>query len=247
MPVEMLSRLGKALPRLTVGASLAGDGLQERLRSTTFALLGLITAVGLVLVGIAANQGWPDFVDSPIPEAPNVHVGEAGIAAGAAHRTLPRSRDQGSAASTISDRPDSRAHRSSRLGLSPQDQLPVSAPETQTPAPAPAGQGGGEAPGSPAVPSPAEPPVSAAPQPTEAVAPVPASPAVSEPASGNPGQGHGKAKGQEKSHGPPASTAPSAPAAPSAPPAPKAAPEEAPAAPGDGPGNGHGHAYGHDK
>jgi hypothetical protein len=239
----MLSRLGKALPRLTVGASLAGDGLQERLRSTTFALLGLITAVGLVLVGIAANQGWPDFVDSPIPEAPTVHVGEASIAAGAAHPTLPRSRARGSAASTIPDRPGSRAHRSSQLGLSPQNQLPVSAPEAHSPPPPPSGQGGGEAPGSPTQPSPAESPVSAAPQPTEAVAPVPASPAVSEPASESPGQGHGKAKGHEKSHGPPASTVPSAPAAPSVPPA----PEEAPAATGDGPGNGHGHAYGHDK
>ena len=63
----MISRLGQAMPRFLAGANVAGEGLRERLRSTTFALFGLVTAVGLVLVGIAYNQGWPDFVDSPIP------------------------------------------------------------------------------------------------------------------------------------------------------------------------------------
>jgi hypothetical protein len=249
--IEMLSRLGKVLPRFALGASVTGDGLRERLRSSTFALLGLVTAVGLVLVGIAANQGWPDFVDSPIPEAPTVHVGEAGIASRAAHPRLIGSGGHRSAASVVPVGPGPRAHRSSQLGISSQDQLSVTAPEEKspTPTPAPSGQGGGKTPASPAEPSPtAEPPVPAPPRPTEeAATPVPASPAVSEPSPEGPGQGHGKAKGHEKSHGPPAAaTPPSAPPVPSVPQAPEAAPDEAPA-PGADPGNGHGHAYGHDK
>ena len=80
----MITRLGQAMPHFLVGANVAGEGLRERLRSTTFAFFGLVTATGLVLVGIAYNQGWPDFVNSPIPGIPIQRVGEARIAADAA-------------------------------------------------------------------------------------------------------------------------------------------------------------------
>ena len=253
MPILMLSRLGHALPRfvpVASVASVAGDSLQERLRSSTIALAGLVTAVGLVLVGIAANQGWPDFVDSPIPGSSTERAGEAGVAPGAFHTGLGRAAGHGSPATTRHARPESGSGRASETRLSPQRQLVVPAPETQNPAPAPAPSGTGEAaaPGAPAGSAPGEPPASAAPQPVES--PPPAAPAPSPvvvPVPTSAGPGHGKAKGHEKSHGPSSSTVAPAPAAPSEPPAPVEAPAEAPEPAAEGPGNGHGHAYGHDK
>jgi hypothetical protein len=63
--------------------SLLGGGLLERVRSTTLALLGVTTAVGLAMVALALNQSWPLLADSPIPVGPPRHeaVGEATIAA----------------------------------------------------------------------------------------------------------------------------------------------------------------------
>ncbi len=42
----------------------------ERMRSTTFVLLGLTTAVGLGLVAFISYQGWPGVLTSPIPGLP---------------------------------------------------------------------------------------------------------------------------------------------------------------------------------
>src|SRR3954451_20999314 len=47
--------------------SFAGDGLPERMRSTTFALLGLTAAGGLALVAIFAQPGFPLLTPAPLP------------------------------------------------------------------------------------------------------------------------------------------------------------------------------------
>ena len=52
----------------------------ERLRSTSFALCGAATAVGLGLVALAVNQGWPGVFDNAIPPIPREGVLGARIA-----------------------------------------------------------------------------------------------------------------------------------------------------------------------
>jgi hypothetical protein len=49
--------------------SVFGDGLPERLRSTSLALLGITAAAGLGLVGFVFHQDWPVATDLPIPGA----------------------------------------------------------------------------------------------------------------------------------------------------------------------------------
>lgn len=56
---SVLSRLSRA--------NLAGDGWSERMRSTAFALLGLVAATGLGLVAIFSQAGWVDFSTGPVP------------------------------------------------------------------------------------------------------------------------------------------------------------------------------------
>jgi hypothetical protein len=248
----MISRLGHAVPRLLAGTNIAGEGMRERLQAATFALFGMVTAVGLVLVGIAYNQGWPDFADSPIPGIPIEHVGKATIAADAAHAKArsgiaPASHGSAPAAQT-GVVPD----RSSGPHSSPQQQLPATAPGG--PGPAPSGPGGVDTPGSP-TPTPAShQPAAAAPAPVEAqptpdAAPVAASPPAAEPADAASVPGNGKAKGHEKTektekpHGKAAPVTPVVPVPPSVP-APGAATPET-SGPAPGPGNGHG--KGHDK
>jgi hypothetical protein len=251
----MSSRLGQAMPRFLAPGNIAGAGLQERLRSTIFALLGLVTAVGLGLVGIAFNQGWPDFVGSPIPEVRTERVGEASVAADAVRTGARPTSDNGSPGSGGPGRGHSHGransvpgHRSAGLDVSAQHQLPATAPQGQSSNPPSSGQVGAETPSSAAQPPAAEPPASVVPQPGQGAAPVSTSPPASLPPAGASVPGKGKAKGHEKSHGPPAPPAPVVPTAPDTSPAPEAPPQEADQDPaGEGPGNGHGHAYGHSK
>jgi hypothetical protein len=65
--------------------SVLGNGLLERARATSLALLGLTAAVGLAIVALAVNQGWPLVAGSSIPQIPPQHqdVGKARIAPGA--------------------------------------------------------------------------------------------------------------------------------------------------------------------
>ena len=58
---------------LKLKPSLAGTGLLERMRSTAFALLGITAAMGLGLVALASQQGWPYLPALPIPAAPAEH------------------------------------------------------------------------------------------------------------------------------------------------------------------------------
>lgn len=53
--------------------SVFGDGLPERLRSTSFALLGITAAAGLGLIGLVLHQGWPIAPNLPIPGIPPKH------------------------------------------------------------------------------------------------------------------------------------------------------------------------------
>lgn len=65
--------------------SVLGHGMLERARATSLALLGLTAAVGLAIVALALNQGWPLIADSSIPRVPPPRqaVGAASIVAGA--------------------------------------------------------------------------------------------------------------------------------------------------------------------
>ena len=238
----MISKLGRALPNFISGASIAGDGLQERLRSSTFALTGLAAAVGLVLVGLAYNQDWPDFVDSPLPQMGVQRVGGA-IVVGEPGRQSARSEHPvagpavgGGAGAARGRSPASDATVDPHPATGPIAQAPaVTAPVAQGGGKDPAGQGGGKNPagqgggkdpaaegggeGQPAAPTPA------------AAAPTPASepppPATRPPVHPAPAPGT-----------PPASEPPVSAPPPSSPPS---------AGSGNGKGNGNGKSKGGDR
>lgn len=256
----MISRLGHAMPRLLAGANFAGEGMRERLRTATFALFGLVTAVGLVLVGIAYNQGWPDFADSPIPGIPTQRVADATIAADALNGDARSANGPASPATAQGGRSDFVDGRSPDRHSSSHQQLPVTVPDGQVPGSAPSGPGGVDAPGSPAqapAPQAAAPPASVAPE-TDQTAPVASSPPASQTADvasvPSKGKGHEKTEPShgvpaEKPHGKPAETPPGKPAekphgkpAPVAPVVPPSVPAPEPPA-----ANGPGKAKGHDK
>src|SRR3954453_23350025 len=58
--------------------SFAGDGLPERMRSTTFALLGLTAAGGLALVAIFAQPSFTLLTPAPLPAEPSMNESVAG-------------------------------------------------------------------------------------------------------------------------------------------------------------------------
>jgi hypothetical protein len=74
MGVEVLSRIRQALSQHVSGSSLAGDGMLVRIRSTSIALLSLVTAIALGLVVFIAQQGWPEVFSGAIPAAPRAAV-----------------------------------------------------------------------------------------------------------------------------------------------------------------------------
>jgi hypothetical protein len=259
----MLSRLGEAMPRVS-GASVGGAGLRERLRSTTFALLGAVTAVGLVLVGIAYNQGWPEFVNSPIPSLRSEGVADARVAADAVGPAAPANNPSSAAAPAPGQggHPSENGRKPGSDGTA--QQTSAAAPENQVQVSAPSGQGGLDVPPPstgppPTAPAAADPPatVGAPPAPSPAQTPAPSpppspattSPPVAPPAGVASGPGKGKAKGHEKNGGPaqPASSPPPAPAPVTSPP-PQQVPTEPPSSTvGGNPGKGGGNAYGHSK
>lgn len=180
MDVSVLSKYGQRSLRSAARASVLGNGLLERTRSTSLALLGLTAAIGLAMVALALNQGWPLIEGAPIPGLGGGHeaVGAASVAAPATGRdvhsglTSGAARRAGSAVSTTGPR---RTGHSARLGGSHAPRatggLVVSQPTSTSPAASP----GGEA-------TPGPPPA----QPTATSAPAPApesAPAVNPPAS----------------------------------------------------------------
>jgi outer membrane biosynthesis protein TonB len=67
---QVRTKVGQWLSRHVRRPSLAGRGLPERMRSTTFALLGITAAAGLGLVAIFSQQSWPLLSPDPLPSAP---------------------------------------------------------------------------------------------------------------------------------------------------------------------------------
>lgn len=237
--------------------SLAGNGLLERIRSTTFALLGATALLGLVMVAIMARQGVPFLPSLPIPGLPTDHeaVSDSSVAAPSGHSVTaehdaavgPRVAPVGQVGT------DAVQPSGSRLAAS-QD-LP--APPSPSPSPS-AGQPTGH--GSPKqAAAPAESQPGVAPEPassaTTAATTFPSSttPPVAS-SSTDDDHGHGNAYGHgqyEPPHnssagwnhqaGPPAYTPP-----PSPPPSGYETEPEAPPSHGFSDGPGYGHGYGHD-
>jgi outer membrane biosynthesis protein TonB len=61
--------------------SLLGTGMAERLRSTSLALVGLVGAAALAVVGLALQQGAPPVSSGPIREAPRTEVSPGRVVA----------------------------------------------------------------------------------------------------------------------------------------------------------------------
>jgi hypothetical protein len=70
MDVKVLSRLGQTLSRRLSESSVVGNSMLVRLRSGTIGLLGIVTAVGLGMVMLLSQQGWPDVASGPLPPRP---------------------------------------------------------------------------------------------------------------------------------------------------------------------------------
>ena len=84
MVVAVLHARILRLLRSVCRISVFGDGVLERARSTSLALLGTIAAIGLAIVAFALQLGWPIGTDGPLPNAPQEGrqaVGSAVVAA----------------------------------------------------------------------------------------------------------------------------------------------------------------------
>lgn len=179
MDVSVLYKRGQLRPHSAVKASVLGGGLLERARSTSLALLGMTAAVGLAMVALALNQGWPLIAGAPIPGLGNTHqaVGDATIAARATTRSVPARAPQGSTkrrADRVLTPAAKKGAGETVAAIGAQHAQPQGAAVTD---PAQVDQ--------PSVPSggPAPSPAAAAPQPVAAPTPSPTPAPVSEPAS----------------------------------------------------------------
>ena len=198
--------------------AIFGNGMLERARATSLALLGFTAAVGLSIVALAANQGWPLIAGSSIPTIPPRHasVGPGVVVAG-----LESSAAQAEAAPAGGRHPagarDAAGHSG---GASPAAPAPAPSSELVVSPSVPTPPQGGDSPGAPK--SPPRP----ATQPTQPTAGAPA--AAPAPA--------------------PPSTPPAPPAVPAPPTATSSeAPPEESESHVPSWSHGHGHAYGRDK
>jgi hypothetical protein len=64
---QMLKRCAQLFSGLGIGHSLVGQGLPERMRTATVALLGVIAAISMTFVAVIAHQGWSVLSLGPIP------------------------------------------------------------------------------------------------------------------------------------------------------------------------------------
>lgn len=166
----MVSRMlfkGRKLLSGRVGRpSLAGQGLLERMRSTTFALLGGTALFGLAIVAIMSQQGLPYLPSLPLPGtssggeevsgaavAERPQGGPAGAASGGVGPIVAPGRDGAGSRTDGSDSESSALATSHQIGSSP-------APAPQSEA---GQQGGAEA--APASPAPSSSPPAAEPPP----------------------------------------------------------------------------------
>lgn len=208
--IERLRRPGRP--------SLLGDGLLERARSTTLALLGVTAAVGLAIVALVLQQSWPHIGGSPLPDPPAVAVDKGVAVAGqtsggeaSAARTRPGPRGDGPTRSAASEVPVSAESPVGSSGVTSASPVPVGGEEPQ-----PEGSGPDRPSPPPPRSAPTPPPAPAAAPPSEQTsAPTrvanPASPPAAEPqslpgppvavASSHPGEGHAYGKGN--GNGPP--------------------------------------------
>lgn len=199
-----------------------GNGMLERARATSLALLGFTAAVGLAIVALAANQGWPLIAGSSIPTIPPRH---AAVGPGVAIAGVegPARADASSPGGDESN--DARgAARGHSGGAGPV--IPASAPSSElvvSPSVPTPPQGGD----SPKAPNPPPSPAAQPTQPTQPTAGTPAAAPAPVPAPSSP------------------------PAAPTEPAPPTATSSEAPPDESESHvpswSHGHGHAYGRDR
>lgn len=177
MDVPVDSKRGHRWLRSPKKPSVLGGGLLERVRSTTLALLGVTTAVGLAMVALALNQSWPLIAGSPIPGAPSQQeaIGKATVAAQAKVNALAGGSAGGvGAARSNTPRPDGGDDTAG--AQVPQAGSPPSASAELVVAPSAPAEPRGDAPSRTGEPTPAPSPAGTAPQAPAAPVPVPAQP-----------------------------------------------------------------------
>jgi hypothetical protein len=180
MDVPVHFKPGKRWLRPPRKPSVLGGGLLERARSTTLALLGVTTAVGLATVALALNQSWPLLADSPIPAAPSrgEAIGKATVAAQATVKAA------GARLADVATAPRSNSSRAAGGGETGGAQVPQvpevgSAPSPSAElvvAPSAPAEPQGDAPPRRGKPTPAPPPAGTTPQSPAPTAPEPAQP-----------------------------------------------------------------------
>jgi hypothetical protein len=146
MDVPVHYKLGQRQLRSPGRYSLLGSGLLERARSTSLALLGVTAAVGLAMVSLAVNQGWPLIAGAPIPGFGDQHqaVGKATIAASARPGSQGRvgRRASGKHGSAVSTHPSRQsggtpAQPPGSAGNAVANSTPADSPAAGSPGPAP--------------------------------------------------------------------------------------------------------------
>lgn len=198
--------------------SLLGDSVLERTRSSTFALLGIIAAVGLGLIAVVSLQSWPIVPGGAIPKLPvapraDHHRPTARVAPTPAP-TSNGSEVAGGVGGAPSSSPSPRSSEGGGTSvrapagsdLTGGHVVSVAAPTSPSPpASQPAGGGGDQTAGQPSAGganAPASQPPAPGPSSTSGSGSVAAAPS---PVAGEPspaaGNGNGKAKGKGKSKG----------------------------------------------
>ena len=268
MTVKVLPGLRRKPPRFIAELNVAGDGLLDRARSISFVLLGSAAAIGLGLVALVSQVGWPNLLDGPIPGFPIEHIAArnravspapASSVASAVHRRSPSLKaTPAGAGGALATGPRSSGLGASRLSGSKQVLAPVptSPPRNGV---APSRNGSSSAPSKP-------PPAAPTPLAPTSPAPVAPSPLAAVTATDHPGEGHRRGRGSAPGENSPPNGGdhghmPHAPGGGGGPPG--NSPDD-PGSPGHSPGgpsqregpppqgetapgfgHGHGHAYGH--
>lgn len=216
MPVSVIHKRLQPGSRRPALPSLLGDGLPERLRSTSIALLGIVAAAGLAIVGFALQLGFPLIASAPLPQPP------AALEAGS-ERSRPEERPARRAATgpsatsaTATAEPEADSPLDGADGSSPTAPTapaapdPVSdsdgavlvtapartRPQREQPVDRPAAAESPVPVAAPVAPEPVEPIAASSEAPEPAPESVPAAPAATHPGNGNAyGKGNGKGVG----------------------------------------------------
>lgn len=211
MDVAVDHKRGQRLLRAVSPSSVFGEGLLERARATSLSLLGFTTAVGLTIVALVFNQGWPLPAGGPVPAVQHQSVGEARVASGIGGDRPTADVERSPGQATAETGPSGEA-RTAPVESSPPTELVVapSAPARSDGGDAPRGDSSPEptpakpAPESPpAVPSqPAEPPPAAAVEEPEPPATASEAPPISSVPPWSNGKGHAYGRsGESPGHG----------------------------------------------